>query len=148
MFVPCYLHLQGQSMRFLSKVILPKVPTCTLIWNLKQFWCSFEFAEIFNFLGPFTLWATTVNLVMRYGPQATAANLVMRYGPLYAMKPYSNNRGPYCRIWLCTLGHAQYFVMCHGSQDRISLCTMGRSAGFGYGLCDIAQTNYHSAGTT
>jgi hypothetical protein len=47
----------------------------------------------------YALWATTVNLVVRYGPcsgfdcmqWATAADLVMHYGPLRGMKPYSKN---------------------------------------------------------
>jgi hypothetical protein len=47
----------------------------------------------------YALWATAVNLVVRYGPLrqigytlwATAADLVMRYGRLRGMKPYSKN---------------------------------------------------------
>jgi hypothetical protein len=49
----------------------------------------------------YALWATTVNLVVRYGPLwqiwlyamawATAADLAMHYGPLRGMKPYSKD---------------------------------------------------------
>ncbi len=45
------------------------------------------------------LWATAMNLIMRYGHcdefsfalWATAANLAIRYGPLCGIKPYNKN---------------------------------------------------------
>jgi hypothetical protein len=88
---------------FKSKVISPKVPSWPPDTRSKE--VSFEFAEIFDFLGPSALWASAANLVMRYGLlrrlgdalQATRANLVMRFGPLR-------------RIWLCTVGHCGGFV--------------------------------------
>jgi hypothetical protein len=49
----------------------------------------------------YVLWATVVNLVMRYGPLwklmksyalwATTADLVICYGPLRGIKPYNKN---------------------------------------------------------
>jgi hypothetical protein len=58
-----------------------------------------------------TLWATT-------------ADLVMRYGPLRGMKKYSKN---------------MYLFLRYGPLRRIWLCAIGHSAGFGYPLWAIAK---------
>ncbi len=47
---------------FVESDFAKKYPTGSMIHDLKQFRNSFELAEIFNFLGPFSLWASSANL--------------------------------------------------------------------------------------
>ncbi len=75
-------------------------------------------------------------------PQATAANLIMCYGPLYAMKTYSNNRGPYCRIWLCTLGGDGSILLRSKYLQRYTSIKIKFSGGFSEFLC-LRQQNFH-----
>jgi hypothetical protein len=120
-----------------------KYLTDSLILDLKQFriWIrirrEIRLLRFFHAMGNcgeffYALWATTVNLVGRYGPlrqicytlQTTAADLVVCYGPLRRIKPYSKNL---------------YWFLCYGPWCRIWLCAMGYSAGFGYLLWAIAK---------
>ncbi len=117
---------------FLSEVISPKVPNWSsdswskavsnIDWNLPRNSTS-KVSRAMGHCGEFfyVLWATTVNLVVRYGP---LVDLVLRNGPLR-------------RIWLCAMRHC---AECSRTvKICIDFCAMGHSAGCGYALLAIAQ---------